>query len=177
MMTSNNNQHSTSLRPSEGRSVVPDTTTNLIHEVKLGQKALDVLYEIGFEEGDDLTDVLLVDIVSVPGGGPKVAKEILQFRESKLTREFSLKFTQDEHWTILHQLISISRVRTQNVITRMNPQTVIEFVNLSSEFILSTRCCGRETYDEVFGLQCDMRKILLKNPNVSYEQLMEAIAS
>ncbi len=176
-MTTKNNLHTSTARPSKSRVVGETTPVNLVHKVKLGQKALDVLYEIGFEEGDDLTDVRLVDIVSVPGGGPKVVKEILQFRERIIRMDPSLAFTPQEHLEILKQLMAVSRVRTQNVIVTMNPQTVSEFVNLSSEVILSTKNCGRETYDELFGLQSEIRKILEANPNASHDQLIDAIAS
>ena len=165
------------IRPSKGRIADSITSEGTSLEIQLGQKALDVLFEIGFEEGDDLTDVRLVDIVSVPGGGPKIAKEILRFRESKLRKVFSVHCTKEEHLTVLQYLISCSRVRTQNVIVTINPQTILEFVNLSSEAILSTKNCGKETYDEIFGFQSEIRKILDANPNTSHDQLMDAIAS
>jgi hypothetical protein len=177
MSNSNINELSTTIRSLENRIVVESTPNKVSPITLLSHKALNVLYEIGFEEEDDLTDLLLVDIVSVPGGGPKIAKEILRFRESKCRKEFSQVFTQEENWTVLQFLISISRVRTKNVIASMSPQTVIEFVNLSWETILATRSCGRETYDQIFGLQSELRWILVENPNISANQLLEKIAS
>ena len=177
MKTSNHKTPTTAEPSLTARSAVVMSSHLSPHPIQLGVKALDVLYEIGFEDGDDLTDVSLVDIVSVPGGGPKIAKEILNFRESTLRSEFSLGFTQEEHWKVLHSILSLCRERAKNIIVQLKPRTVPEFINFGWEDILSTRSCGRETFDQIFSLQSEVRKILTQNQDISSEDLRIKIVS
>lgn len=176
MNNANHGISSAAARLSTSRLAAPDPLSSQFRPAILSPKALDVLYELGFEEGDDLTDVSLVDIVSVPGGGPKIAEEILRFRESSLTKVLHLDFTPDEHRIILESILSSFKVRAKNVMVGLNPQTVQEFLNISWRTLLSARSCGRETFDHIFELQCDLRRTFAEYPDISCENLITLLA-
>lgn len=171
----------------EGHVVSENVFTNQVAAVhdadyisshtRLSERAEDILYEIGFEIGDDLESVSMVDVVSVPGGGPKIVKEIFDFRHQNLNNSVQVQISQQEEKGALGLLIDGLKVRPKRVLTSLNIQTLEEFVKLHWTTILQAHSCGRETFDLIIELQNRVRKLLLNNPNPTYEQLLLLINS